>query len=174
MQPPKARIRSRTGFTLIELLAGITVIGVAGTIFVSLFISSLNLAGTGRGYRIAAQLAEEQLANAELRPALFAWPPFDGRAGEYLPVLPADTEEKLGRIELPAAMPTAPRAYRQTDALYSDYTWQLSARLPEEGASHIEVLVEIAWTDTAKGSQRGIRTFTLATLLPRESREGIQ
>lgn len=172
MHPGQIRYRPRSGFTLIELLTAIAVLGIAGTIFVSLFVGSLNLADTSRGFRLASQLAEEQLAIAERLPERFNWPDYTDKTGEFLPLILVDGEEIVNRVSEPATMPSRPRPYRTTQALYGDYTWQAFARLPESGANHIEVLIEITWSDAAKSSGGGIRQYAISTLLPRAGREG--
>ncbi len=62
-----------SGFTLIELILAAAVLGVAVTIFLSLFFSSLRISDTLRNRTLAANLGESRIAAIVSAPEHFEW-----------------------------------------------------------------------------------------------------
>lgn len=167
---PQKRRWSRAGFTLLELLTAIVVLGVASTVFIRLYTSSQSLAKAGRTHEIAAQLAEEYLALIQTRPDLFVWPNYaDKPVGTRLPVTPRENGPVEATIvHVPDTMPIQRRAYNRERALYDDFTWEASARLPAADAQYVELSIEMSWTLDGR-----LRRFTLTSAVPRSTAEGV-
>ncbi len=162
-------LRSRNGFTLIELLASLMVISIAGTIFISMFISSMRLGNASRDHRVGLQLAQEYLTELQERPDQFEWPNYDGKVDTLLPVDVKANDDDVQKATQPSAMPTTKRSHVKTDILYSDFSWKAYARLPDKDSNVVEISVEVTWSDDTGHD----RSFTLSSLASRESREGM-
>lgn len=159
----KAHKRGRAGFTLLELITALAVLGVAATVFLRLFSSSLSLASTSLSHEVAVGLAEEYLTTIQSSPERFDWPDLEDTAsGKIQPIRPI---EEIFPTP-PEAMPTLRRAYNRDHSFYRDFSWEAFAVLPEDEAQYVEVLVEISWTDEGY-----LRRFSLASIVPRSLAE---
>ncbi len=155
----RAGCRDRaTGFTLVELLTAMIVMGVAISIFISLYVASLDLAETRRLQGVAAKLAEEQMVAVQANPAAFKWPDFASEGPGKLIKLP----DAQGKGESPIAMPTVERARNREKNLYEDCTWEVHARLPQDSSTYVEVVVIVRWESKGKP-----QLFTLSSAVPR-------
>ncbi len=146
------------GFTLVELLTALVVMGVAISIFISLYVASLDMAETRRLEGVAAKLAEEQMVAVQANPAAYKWPKFVAEGPGKLIKL----QDAQGKGEAPAAMPTVERARNREKNLYEDCTWEVLARLPQETSAYVEIVVVIRWESKGKP-----RVFTLSSTVPR-------
>lgn len=162
--------RCRAGFTLLELITALAVLGVASTIFIRLYTSSQQLAKASRTHEVAAAIAQEYLTLIEVHPELFVWPNYaEHPNGASLDIRPRENSPVEGNfVDTPTAMPIARRAYERERALYTDYTWAATARLPKPDAQYVEVTVEITWT-----LQGRLRRFLLTSTVPRPLAEGV-
>jgi len=154
----------RAGFTLLELLTALAVLGVASTIFLRLYSSSNSLAASSLSHEIALNIAEEYLTEIQARPDNFVWPDYD--------TIPPGEPQSLRTIEdgpLPATftkppttLPNVVRANNRDRALYADFTWEAFVVLPPGPAQHVELMVEVSWTDGGR-----LRRFSMNSLVPR-------
>ncbi len=159
IQPLPMRVRSQAGFTVMEVLVSLAVIGIAVSVFISLFRLSLTLLENSRGERIAAHVAEEQLT------LLLARPVTDGLDWAGFWQAPVGEPYRLSTFkpaETPAAMPTERPAYAQTKNDYEGCAWEAYARLPEGGAAYVEVSIEVSWAMSGRE-----RRFILTSCVPR-------
>lgn len=167
--PLGANRSARRGFTLIELLTSLIVLGIASTILLKMFMSSMTLAKTSATHQIAADLAQEYCTLIRTRPELFVWPNFaEEKPGAAAPIeirqggpLPG------GSAEPPAALPLLRRAHDREVGTYRDFSWKATGHLTSVEAQYIEVDVEVLWE-----VQGRLRQFVLATAVPRASLEG--
>ena len=150
------------GFTLVELLTAMVVMGVAISIFISLYVASLDLAETRRVQGVAAKLAEEQLVAVQSNPGAFRWPDFASEGSGKLIKL----QDAQGKGESPVTVPTVERAQNREKNLYEDCTWEMHARLPLDTSNYVEVVVIIRWE--SKGRPQ---VFTLSSTVPRSVTE---
>ena len=157
-----------SGFTLLEVLTALFVIGVATTVFISLFRSSLALSHTSTHNAVAAQIAEEYMVELQVNPKQFAWPNFDGETGKLLPIKLKDEENPVYRVSEPTAMPTLDAPYLRESNLYSDYDWHAQARIQNDDSNFVEVLVQVSWSQTGRRHH-----FYLTSTIPRSVGEGI-
>lgn len=165
----RASRHDRAGFTVLEVLTAIFVVGVATTIFMSLFTSSMSISRTSTHRAVAAQLAKEYMTEIQVNPGQFAWPHFaDYPVGELVEVKAIDEESLIRYVETPTAMPNVKQAYDRESRLYGDFDWQVYARLHDEDSNFVEVLVEINWLH--KGV---VQRFYLTSAVPRSIGEGI-
>lgn len=164
------------GFTLVEVLTALVVMGVATSIFFSLFFASLALGESSRWQRVAAGLAEERLAHLQNNPGSYEWPDFsDHEPGELLPVtLPDPDGAVLNRATPPATMPTGDPdgAYTREANFYAGFEWQIEARLPAGAPTqnHVEVVVKILRISNGSGEERKgrkARVFALTSCMAR-------
>ncbi len=165
----EAKQRKSPGFTLLELLTALAVIGIAATIFLSLFTSSNSLATASLSHEVAANIAEEYLATIQANPERFVWPDYDdtpiGKAHALKPIENGVVEEN--HTHIPEAMPTTRRAYNRDRNLYNGFTWAAFTVLPHEGAQYVQLTVEISWIDDGR-----LRRFSLSSALPRARGDG--
>ena len=159
----KTHKAGRAGFTLLELMTALAVIGVAATVFLRLFSSSVSLAVASLSHEVAVHLAEEYLATIQSSPERFDWPDLEDTAsGEIQSIIPI--EESFPAP--PESMPNLRRAYNRDRSFYRDFSWAAFAVLPEGDAQYVEVLVEISWTDEGY-----LRRFSLGSIVPRSLAE---
>lgn len=162
--------RKSPGFTLLEMLTALAVIGIAATIFFSLFTSSNSLATTSQSHEIAVNIAEEYLATIQANPERFVWPDYDnapiGEVHALKPIENGAVEEHF--THPPQAMPTTRRAFDRDQNLYNDFTWAAFTVLPHEGAQYAQLTVEISWMDGGK-----LRRFSLGSAVPRARNGGV-
>lgn len=165
----RSDLRATAGFTLAELLTSLVVLGTGISIFISMFLSSDSLAKVSRSHELAASFAQEYLAEIQAHPESYYWPNYDGKVGEHQPVQPKNDEDVSEHsTDFPIAMPTIRRAYDRERRFHLNFTWAAFARLPEEDANYVEVLVQISWLENAK-----VKRFYLASAIPRTVAEGI-
>ncbi len=160
--------RARGGFTLLELLAALAVLGVASTILLQMFMSSMTLAKTSATHQIAADLAEEYSTLVQTRPELFEWPNFADEKPGTIAVIKVREGGPLAAAvaEPPSALPLLRRAHDREIGMYRDFTWSATGRLPSVDAQFIEVDVEVVWELNGR-----LRQFVLATAVPRSAAE---
>lgn len=163
------RAHQRAGFTLLELLTALVVLGVASTVLLKMFTSSMSLSKTARTHEIAGDLAQEYLTLIESRPDLFAWPSFaDSQPGTALAVKPReDGPIHALTSEPPAALPLLRRAHNRESGLYRDFTWTAQTTLPSADAQYVDVTVQVEWELEGR-----VRQFKLGSVVPRAATEG--
>ncbi|MCP4640322.1 MAG: prepilin-type N-terminal cleavage/methylation domain-containing protein [bacterium] len=145
------------GFTLLEVIVALSILGVAITIFVSLFYNSLVLGTASRSELVSASLAEERLADIQANPTAYDWSDVASR-----------TPGQLGRVAgnsrgfvVPSTMPEDARnAQRETD-FFRKFTWEAYAMKPEAEAAYLEVTVVVRWQESGRQ-----RRFCLTSVLP--------
>ncbi len=154
------RLRGRcSGFSLIEVLAALAVVGVAATVFMSFFVSSVDLAGSARNRGIAATLAEEQLSALTRQPEQFQWCVPSSPTQEHFDIRLADDDPKAGNpCELPAVLPAEERANLREEALFSGFRWKAEGRLPTPNAAWYEVTAVIHWTEGSRPQMLALTT----------------
>jgi len=158
----------RGGFTLLELLTALIIMGVASTVLLRMFMSSMTLAKTSSTHQIAADLAEEYATTLRSRPDLFDWPKFtEEQPGTPIAITPrASGPVQNVTSEPPAALPLLRRANEREAGTYRDFTWNAKGRIPSADAPYIIVDVEVVWELEGR-----LRTFVLETAVPRSTVE---
>lgn len=172
--PVQIRVKRRernagVGFTLIEVLTALFVMGVAVTVFVQMYTSSLSISQSSTRYAVASQIAEEYMVELQVNPQQFVWPNFDdANIGELIGIGLADENGRLQKVALPTAMPITPGAYKREANLYGKYEWAAQARIHEADSNFVEVRVMISWDH-----QNRRQYFYLTSTVPRSVGEGI-
>ena len=158
----------RGGFTLLELLTALIVLGVASTVLLKMFMSSMTLAKSSATHQVAADLAEEYATLLRTRPELFIWPNFaDEKPGTAADIKVRENGPISGATaDPPVALPLLLRAHDREVGTYRDFNWSATGRLPSAEAKFVEVDVEVVW-----GLEGRLRQFVLATALPRSAVE---
>lgn len=143
--------RRGSGFSLVELIVALGVLSVAGTVFLSMYSSSVTLAKTARDRTVAAQLAEEQLGDILRSPHRYLWRVPETPGTEPFPIMAGPDDPKAGvPCAPPSAMPTQTAPYRRETVVYDQFRWRAQGRLPDANAAFYEVTVFIHWTDAAR------------------------
>jgi prepilin-type N-terminal cleavage/methylation domain-containing protein len=159
-------LRRCEGFTLIEVVAALAVLSVATIIFLSMFVSSMELAQANRNRKAAADLAQDRINDLRINAHRYAWPSFDGSNADLLPVTldaaAADTERKI-----PATMPVDQTSNRREKFFYEAFSWEALARLPKPDAAYIEATVLVRWRERGRS-----QVLALTTCLPRSAAGG--
>lgn len=145
------RIGQRKGFSLLELIVALAVIGVAGTVLVSMYASSVDLGRSARNRTVAAQLAEEQLGAILRHPDQFRWEVPATASKDPFPISPM-TEAAKGKnlVKAPSAMPLNDNSFQREAALYEQFSWTAQGRLPDVNAAHYEVTVVMHWAEAGQ------------------------
>ncbi len=141
----------RRGFSLVELIVALGVVSVAGTVFLSMYGSSVQLAKTARDRTVATQLAEEQLADIIRSPEKYLWHVPASPDGQRFPVTAGPDDPRAGvPCGTPKAMPTLEGPHRRESVVYEQFRWRAEGRLPDPNAAYFEVTVSIHWTHAAR------------------------
>lgn len=150
------RRRGYTGvspaFSLIELIVALAVISIAATIFISLYVSSLNLARSSANRRLAASFAEARLNDLLRHPDRFHWE-FPAETGNLnpFPIRSNEDEPKAGNVfDPPSILPAELAAVDRQVSLPGRFRWQAMGRLPSLNAAYYEVTVVVRWEESAR------------------------
>lgn len=161
--PPRS---SRAGFTLIELIVALFVIGVATTIFMHLYATSMDLGKLSRNRTVAVGIAEEQLGLIMRNPAKFVWEKdkADG-AGFFRVRATADDPRSGMKAELPKATLPDEGAFSRETNVFDQFRWKAIAK-PGQRDLYYEVTVDVHWEQAGKQ-----QSITLSGAVPRGSVE---
>ncbi len=151
------RIHRSSGFTLIEVLVALAVVGVAVTVFFSLFSSSIRFAETSRNESIAASLAEEQLVAVCQNPSSFNWGLKAAAPGQLVTVN-ASAAGSTAQFTAPALAAIS----ESEKNLYEQFSYKIFAKVPSAEAAYVEVIVAVEWTEAGRN-----RVFTLTSTVAR-------
>lgn len=152
------RIRTSHGFTLIEVLVALAVVGVAVTVFFSLFTSSLGLAESSRNQSIAATLAEEQLVAVCQNPGKYEWGLKTAQPGQLVLVKASGPQDQSGKFTAPSLTSIS----EQDKNLYDRFGWKVYAKIPSDKAAYVEVIVAVEWKEAGRD-----KVFTVTSTLSR-------
>lgn len=169
LYPSSIILRGRSGFTLLELLTAIAIMSVGTFVIVSLFASSITLADINRSRKVAAALAEEQLASLTTKPEIYVWPDLRSlEPGDLAEVRLQGTEPGVPNpVTPPSALPPARAAQDREMNFYDGFSWQAFARLPSRDAGYVEVTVVVRWVCQGRED-----LITLTSSVPRAQVEG--
>lgn len=159
----------RRGFTLLEVLVALGVVSVAAWIFISLFTSSLFFSNLSRSHRVAAGLAEEQLAQAVRDPGRFVWDDL-AKMEPGKPVklkLRADNADGPYPVGGPQAEALSKPAQKREENFYGAFTWQPYAVLPPGDKPYLELVAVVQWKVEGKDY-----SLSLTSAVPRAQVEG--
>jgi hypothetical protein len=140
---------------MIEMIVALAVMGVATTIFVSLYRTSMELASSGSHQLVAAQLAEAQLQDIVRHPENYLWEiPETPDAARYR--VKQDEDDPLVGLSFagPGVAPAADTANLRNEKLYGLFTWRAYALFPRvEGGglrpdpAYLDVVLEVRWVE---------------------------
>lgn len=149
LRPCAAPKRGRSGFTLLEVLVALAVIGIAVSVFTSLYVSSLDLSYTASDERLASEIASARLAEIVASPGAFRWLT-TGEEDMRFPIQLTGEDPAAGNpVALPAALPAEPASYRRQEALFDRFRWEAFGKLVPGGA-YYEVTVVVRYTRDAR------------------------
>jgi len=146
------------------MIVALAVLSVATGVMASLFTGSLALSANSRHQRIAAALAEEQLAAVLRHPEQYAWPLTAAGNLELFEIRPLVVR---AAPQPPSALPAVKAAASRTSGEYGQFSWRAYGRLPAAGAPYLEVTVVVGWTDAGRE-----RLVSLTSAIPRVRVEG--
>ena len=155
--------RVRHGFTLVETIVALTVISVALSIFVSMFLSATMIAGRARDNTIAAELAAAYLNTLTAAPEIFSWDTHAADANGLFEILEkANAPSGLWTVPPPETTLAGRDSHQRNVNLYEKFTPRAWGRLPSPDADAYEVTISIHW------ESRGLpRMFTLTSSIPK-------
>lgn len=149
-----------------EMLVALAVLGVAVTVFISLYTSSLDLSRVAQNREVAASIADARLTEIVAAPANYKW--MQGDAGEEtrFPIqLTGEDPEAGNPVAAPAAMPPEPRAFNAQQALYEKFRWEAFGRLAKGGA-YYEVTVVVRYRERGREQLVTISSAVPAAAVP--------
>ena len=154
----------KAGFTLLEILVALVIMGVASSIFLTLYSASSAVAQSNRSMQAAANLAGEYLTAIIANPNQYRWPDFDKKPyGALYPVLRVGDEGLPSKqADPPRVRPTNEQASEREKNFYAGFSWEAFTVLPAEDADYVEVLVNVWWQERGRD-----RVFSLTSCLPR-------
>jgi len=145
---------SRAGFTLIEMLVALSVVGVATTIFMTMYMRSMDLGKLSRNREVALSLAESQLGLLVLNPKSYVWDTGAPNADGLFRIRVNEGDPRVGLpAEPPAVMPFDKAARAHQQAVYDQFRWRAFGKLGPQGLFY-EVFVDVYWQQ--QGRQRHI------------------
>lgn len=141
----------RNGFTLIELIVALTVISVATTILIRLYMASTDLGIQAQYRELAASVAESQLAQMVSEPANFVWEHDrpDG-AGLFRVKEDADDPRAGRKVLLPEVLLPYDASFERQTNVYDKFRWAAYGRVPSAASSIVEVTVDVHWKHAGK------------------------
>lgn len=143
---------SRAGFTLIEMLVALSVVGIASTLFLKMYTTSMDLGKLSRNREVALDAAESQLNLLIMNPADYQWDTAAANPEGLFRIRRDDSDPRAGwPIDVPAVMPfdKTARAHQQT--VYDQFRWRAFGKLAPQGL-YYEVFVDVYWEQ--QGRQR--------------------
>jgi type II secretory pathway pseudopilin PulG len=150
---------------MVELIVSLAVVSVASGVFISLYLSSLNMAAAAQRREMAAQLAQEQLGEIMAHPGQYQWKAPEGDASTLFSIQIGDDDPKAGNLFAPpAVLPTLPSAYQREMNRYAEFRWEAQGRIPAVNASSVEVTVLVHWKQEGRP-----QFFALTSRVPRSS-----
>lgn len=136
----------RPGFTLVEIIVALTMVSVALSIFIAMFVSAVRLAAESRDKTIALEVAETYLHLLNTSPDAFCWQ--TNTPNEH--GLFAIDCEKTGPLH--SGMPPLPEtnlatrnAHERILSLYNKFRCKAWGRLPSPDAASYEITVSVSW-----------------------------
>lgn len=138
--------------------------GVASSIYLSLYSASSAVAQSNRSKQTAANLASEHLSAIVANPDQYRWPDFDNKpyGALYRVLREGDAELPLKQVDPPHVSPTTELASEREKNFYAGFSWEAFTVLPAEDADYVEVLVNVWWQEQGRD-----RVFSLTSCLPR-------
>lgn len=156
----------RAGFTLMEMLVGLAVVGVAVSLFVTLYMASLDLSRTASNRAIATKLAQERLAAITSAPGAYVWQvPAEAEDTRFSIQATGEDPTKGNPVALPAAMPADPTSFRIQTDLYDRYRWEAFGKLATGGA-YYEVTVVIRYQEQGREQLIALTSALPAVAVP--------
>lgn len=143
--------RARSGFTLIELIVALSVIGVATTIFMKMYMTSMDFGKLSRDRQVALSIAEEQLSLLALDPSAYVWDLKNPNTEGIFRVRKEADEPRAGVIAVPPkALPPDLKAHELQANAYERFRWKLFGKLGEGGLIY-EVFADVQWDRPGRG-----------------------
>lgn len=158
----------KAGFSLLEILVALMIIGVASSLFLSLYSASSAVAESNRSMQTAANLAGEYLSAVVANPDQYIWPDFDEKpyGALHSVIREGDTKSPLRQADPPSVRPTNEQASEREKNFYDGFQWEVYTVLPAEDADYVEVFVNVWWQERGRD-----RVFSLTSCLPRYQTE---
>ncbi len=173
VHPGTRERRGSAGFTLMEMLVGLTVISVAVTLFVTLYMSSMDLSRRASNRTIATRLAQETLTAITASPGAFVWQTSAGVEDTRFPIeATGDDPSKGNPVALPAALPAEPVSFRIQQDLFDRYRWEAFGKLAVGGA-YYEVTVVIRYVEQGREQLVALTSALPAVAVPAEALSGV-
>lgn len=144
---------SQEGFTLIELLVALSVIGVATTIFMQVYMASMNLGKLSRNRELATAIASEQLSLLQMAPANWVWETSSANEEGVFRIRRAADDPRAGLVvEPPAVLPFEKPARQHQIDVYEQFRWKAFGKLRRIGDQDLfyEVFVDVEWVQKGK------------------------
>ena len=142
---------SRRGFTLIEVIVALTVISVATTILIRLYMASTGLGIQAQYRELAASAAESQLAQMVNEPSIFVWEHDRPDAAGLFRVKKTADDPRAGRkLELPEVLLPYDTSFDRQTNVYDKFRWAAFGRIPSAASSIVEVTVDVHWERAGK------------------------
>ncbi len=142
--------RRVAGFTLVEMIVALAVIGVAVSVFVSLYGKSRELGRRSINRAIAVELGQAQLAAIVDAPQQFFWE-FPEESGRRFPIRLSEEDPVAGNLFAPPVVPPIEEdAKRRTVVRYTQFRWTAQGRLPAPDANHYEVSLVVRWEEAQR------------------------
>ncbi|MBX7255383.1 MAG: type II secretion system GspH family protein [Candidatus Hydrogenedentes bacterium] len=141
--------RRDAGYTLMEVIVALAVLSAATYLIVGAFTGSVQLGERSITSTVAAEFAEEQLAELQRNPGAFNWPDETAIAGgTFGKITPknADAAATVNTATPPETLPSVERLKKREQNVYERLSWEAYARLPKPDSLVYEVSVKVKWT----------------------------
>lgn len=134
------------GFTLVEIIVALTMVSVALSIFIAMFVSAVRLAAESRDKTIALEVAETHLHLLNTSPDAFRWQTNSPNEQGLFAI----DSENTGPLR--SSMPPLPEtnlatrnAHERILTLYNKFRCKAWGRLPSPDAASYEITVSVSW-----------------------------
>lgn len=153
----------RAGFTLVEVIVALTIISVALSVFIALFISAVRLAAESRDNTIASEVAEAYLSMLSTHPDAFHWQMDTCNEHGLFEITCEPNSPLSSSMSLqPTTVLATRNAQERIISLYNKFHCKAWGRLSSPDAASYEITVSVSWF--TQGRQR---LFALTSSIPR-------
>ena len=147
----QVRFGERRGFTLIELLAALTVISVATTILLRLYVASTDLGNLAQHREVAASIADAQLSQIIANSGDFVWDVQNPDGQGFFRVKATADDPRAGvKATLPNVLIPQDSSHAHQANFYDKFRWLAFARIPNAESAYVEVTVTARWTQSGR------------------------
>ncbi|MGI6138045.1 MAG: type II secretion system protein [Candidatus Hydrogenedentes bacterium] len=144
----------KSGFTLVEIIVALSIVSLAFSIFISLFLIAVRLAAEERDNSIAMEVGENVLNLLVTCPDSFSWENERTNDLGLFPIVPDNSGVLRSKIPpVPTADLVSRHAHERNLGLYNKFNCSVWGRLLSKDAASYEVTVTVSWRSQGRAHE---------------------